>query len=155
MVSPRYFAWSLISSPNIFCYASLELLFIDLHPAFKSIIGRMKFSETSITLLVSDFSISGNPLHLSLSRVAFYKTFEHSAIDSKSIWKPRSQHAEIVSFSTLVTAVNQHCLERALASHDVESDSVERLLLSLIFHCSKDGDHARAMKDVDSAFKCM
>jgi hypothetical protein len=38
-------------------------------------------------------------------------------------------------------------------SHEPELDSVERLLLSLIFHCSKDGDHARAMKDVESAFK--
>ncbi|KAF8139351.1 meiosis protein SPO22/ZIP4 like-domain-containing protein [Mycena galopus ATCC 62051] len=54
---------------------------------------------------------------------------------------------------TLVTAVNQYCLQQLLTSQDVESeDCVNRLLLSLIVHCSKDEDHSRAIAAIDSAF---
>ncbi|KAF9444140.1 SPO22-domain-containing protein [Macrolepiota fuliginosa MF-IS2] len=52
----------------------------------------------------------------------------------------------------LVTAVNQLCLQRALHCHEAGSDSIDRLLLSLIFHCAKDDDHARAMKTLDVTF---
>ncbi|KAJ7233617.1 meiosis protein SPO22/ZIP4 like-domain-containing protein [Mycena haematopus] len=53
---------------------------------------------------------------------------------------------------TLVTAVNQYCLRQLLTSQDdVESDCVNRLLLSLIVHCSKDDDHSRAIAAIDSA----
>ncbi|KAJ7362964.1 meiosis protein SPO22/ZIP4 like-domain-containing protein [Mycena albidolilacea] len=53
---------------------------------------------------------------------------------------------------TLVTAVNHHCLQQLLASLDVNSDCVDRLLLSLIVHCSKDEDHSRAIAAIDLAF---
>lgn len=52
----------------------------------------------------------------------------------------------------LVTNVNLHCLSRALRHHESETDHVDRLVLSLIFHCSKDDDHARAMKTLESTF---
>lgn len=52
---------------------------------------------------------------------------------------------------TLVTSVKQLCLQRAL-HYGTESDSIDRLLLSLIFHCAKDDDHNRAMKTLDAAF---
>ncbi|KAJ7461286.1 hypothetical protein B0H11DRAFT_119781 [Mycena galericulata] len=52
----------------------------------------------------------------------------------------------------LVTDVNQYCLQQLLASKDIESDCVNRLLLSLIVHCSKDEDHTRAIAAIDSAF---
>ncbi|KAF9467007.1 hypothetical protein BDZ94DRAFT_1212000 [Collybia nuda] len=52
----------------------------------------------------------------------------------------------------LVTAVNQHCLQKALQRHGTQTDCVDRLLLSLIFHCAKDEDHERALKNIDSAF---
>ncbi|KAJ7791757.1 meiosis protein SPO22/ZIP4 like-domain-containing protein [Mycena olivaceomarginata] len=53
---------------------------------------------------------------------------------------------------TLVTAVNHYCLQQLLASLDVNSDCVNRLLLSLIVHCSKDEDHSRAIAAIDLAF---
>ncbi|KAJ7449476.1 hypothetical protein B0H11DRAFT_333517 [Mycena galericulata] len=52
----------------------------------------------------------------------------------------------------LVTDVNQYCLQQLLASKDIESDCVNRILLSLIVHCSKDEDHTRAIAAIDSAF---
>lgn len=57
-------------------------------------------------------------------------------------------------FSALVTDVNLHCLNRALRHRESETDHVDRLVLSLIFHCSKDDDHARAMKTLESTFSC-
>ncbi|KAK0232662.1 hypothetical protein IW262DRAFT_1260291, partial [Armillaria fumosa] len=58
-------------------------------------------------------------------------------------------HQQLVA---LVTAVNQHCLKRALACPDRECGHVDRLLLSLIVHCSKDEVHARAMAAIDATF---
>ena len=58
-------------------------------------------------------------------------------------------------FSTLVTSVKQHCLQRALQLHGTGSDSIDRLLLSLIFHCAKDDDHTRGMKTLEAAFTCV
>lgn len=54
----------------------------------------------------------------------------------------------------LGASVNQLCLRRALQLHGTESNtsSVDRLLLSLIFHCAKDDDHARAMSTLESTF---
>jgi hypothetical protein len=58
-------------------------------------------------------------------------------------------------FSRLVSAVNIHCLRRALSSHDNSGlVFVDRLLLSSIFHCSKDDDHVMAMDDLKAAFSC-
>ncbi|RDB27351.1 TPR repeat-containing protein ZIP4 [Hypsizygus marmoreus] len=55
---------------------------------------------------------------------------------------------------SLVTAVHQHCLQKALQRHGsgAEQECVDRLLLSLIFHCAKDEDHERAMKTIDTVF---
>jgi hypothetical protein len=42
-----------------------------------------------------------------------------------------------------------------LASHDNSGLAfVDRLLLSSIFHCSKDNDHVTAMDDLKAAFNC-
>ena len=60
----------------------------------------------------------------------------------------------ILAHSTLVTAVNQLCLQRALHYPGTGSDSVDRLLLSLIFHCAKDDDHTRGINTLDTAFTC-
>ena len=54
--------------------------------------------------------------------------------------------------SALVTEVSQYCLQQLLVSQNIESECVDRLLLSLIVHCSKDDDHARAIKTIDVAF---
>lgn len=56
--------------------------------------------------------------------------------------------------SVLVTTVHQRCLQRCIETenHPSASGHVDRLLLSLIFHSSKDVDHSRAMQDLDTAF---
>ena len=59
-----------------------------------------------------------------------------------------------LSNSSLVTAVHQHCLQRALAVRDNGTQFVDRLLLSLIVHCSKVEDHKRAMEVLNTAFTC-
>ncbi|EIW86072.1 hypothetical protein CONPUDRAFT_45846, partial [Coniophora puteana RWD-64-598 SS2] len=46
--------------------------------------------------------------------------------------------------SAVVTAATQRCLNRVLEQPENDA-SVDKLLLSLIFHTSKDDDHARAM----------
>lgn len=52
----------------------------------------------------------------------------------------------------LVTSTTQHCLHRALQC-SWSPDAVERLLISLIFHCSKDDKHDRAIQDLHASFK--
>lgn len=52
----------------------------------------------------------------------------------------------------LVTDVSQYCLRQVLATAQIESESIDRLLLSLIVHCSKDEDTARAIAAINSAF---
>ena len=57
--------------------------------------------------------------------------------------------------SSMVTAVHQHALEKVVDSGDKSYlPCVDRLLLSLLFHCSKDENHTRAMKDVEAALAC-
>ncbi|KAJ4485242.1 hypothetical protein J3R30DRAFT_3282666 [Lentinula aciculospora] len=53
---------------------------------------------------------------------------------------------------TLVSAVTQFLLQRALQCNDTESESVDRVLSSLIVHCSKDEVHSRAMQVIVEAF---
>lgn len=73
--------------------------------------------------------------------------FYYSAILSASL-------SEVV-VSTLVTAVHQHALRRVVESEGkTYLPCVDRLLLSLLFHCSKDANHSRAMKDVEAALAC-
>ncbi|KAJ3850311.1 hypothetical protein EV368DRAFT_45594, partial [Lentinula lateritia] len=53
---------------------------------------------------------------------------------------------------TLVSAVTQNLLQTALQCNEKESESVDRVLLSLIVHCSKDEVHSRAMEVIGKAF---
>lgn len=55
-------------------------------------------------------------------------------------------------YHQLVTSATQYCLHRALQC-SWSTDAVERLLISLIFHCSKDDKHDRAMQDLHASFK--
>lgn len=57
--------------------------------------------------------------------------------------------------STLVTDVHQHCLKQALQDHLSEPDHIYRLVLSLIIHASKDDNHPRSMKTLESVFMSM
>jgi hypothetical protein len=57
--------------------------------------------------------------------------------------------------SELVTSVLLYYTDRCVqAEGDAGLRFVDRLLLSLIFHCSKDEDHPRAMRDMEKAFSC-
>lgn len=54
--------------------------------------------------------------------------------------------------STLVTAVHHYMLQKVTDSESkTYQPCVDRLLLSLLFHCSKDENHLRAMQDVEAA----
>ncbi|KAL4254899.1 Sporulation-specific protein 22/ZIP4 [Abortiporus biennis] len=53
----------------------------------------------------------------------------------------------------LISSVHQYALEKVLETKDNSGHAhIDRLLLSLLFHCSRDENHARAMQDINSAF---
>lgn len=57
--------------------------------------------------------------------------------------------------SELVTSVLLHHIQRCVqADGNAGLPFVDRLLLSLIFHCSKDEDQSRAMRDMAAGFSC-
>ncbi|CDO70960.1 hypothetical protein BN946_scf184829.g69 [Trametes cinnabarina] len=59
------------------------------------------------------------------------------------------QYSENTITDALVTAIHLHCLEQAFSSKNSASlVYLDRLLLSLIYHCSKDADHRQAMQDI-------
>ena len=63
-----------------------------------------------------------------------------------------SSHADD---SGLVTSVLLHSIRRCVESNgERRAQTIERLLLFLIFHCAKDDDHSKAMKDLGTAFSC-
>jgi len=56
----------------------------------------------------------------------------------------------------LVTSVLLHSIRRCVESDgEGGTQTIERLLLFLIFHCAKDDDHPKAMKDLGTAFSCV
>ncbi|KAF7340474.1 hypothetical protein MVEN_01967700 [Mycena venus] len=83
---------------------------------------------------------------------AFKSIIDHMTFCEANITDILQDLRTLSNQHTLVTAVNQYCLQQLLASKDIESDCVDRLLLSLIVHCSKDEDHSRAIAAIDSAF---
>ncbi|PBK89275.1 SPO22-domain-containing protein, partial [Armillaria gallica] len=83
---------------------------------------------------------------------AFKSIIDHMELTESRITDVLQDLRTISHQHALVTAVNQHCLKRALAYPDRSCGHVDRLLLSLIVHCSKDEDHARAMAAIDSTF---
>jgi hypothetical protein len=85
---------------------------------------------------------------------AFYRNCARSFNNSRSNTdQVGCNSTQTLGSSNLVTAVTLHCLRRALEPRDVSRlPFVDRLLLSLIIHCSRDDDHSRAMKNLDTAF---
>ncbi|KAF8168527.1 meiosis protein SPO22/ZIP4 like-domain-containing protein [Crassisporium funariophilum] len=81
---------------------------------------------------------------------AFKSIIDHMAFSETSITDVLQELKTYGSHHTLVTAVNQHCLEQSLRRHTTEPDHIHRLVLSQIIHSSKDEDHARAMKTLES-----
>ncbi|KAJ7030194.1 meiosis protein SPO22/ZIP4 like-domain-containing protein [Mycena alexandri] len=83
---------------------------------------------------------------------AFKSIIDHMTFCETNITDVLQDLRTLSNQHVLVTAVNQHCLQQLLAAQGVEPDCVNRLLLSLIVHCSKDEDHSRALAAIDSAF---
>ncbi|KAH7884118.1 hypothetical protein F5I97DRAFT_1969338 [Phlebopus sp. FC_14] len=54
----------------------------------------------------------------------------------------------------LVTAATKYCLRRAIGC-SADTSSIEKLLISLLFHCSKGDNHAKALKDLEESFQGM
>ncbi|OSD05749.1 hypothetical protein PYCCODRAFT_1432287 [Trametes coccinea BRFM310] len=56
----------------------------------------------------------------------------------------------------LVTAIHLHCLEQAFGAQNSSAlVYLDRLLLSLIYHCSKGDDHRQAMQDITAALNLL
>ncbi|EMD41466.1 hypothetical protein CERSUDRAFT_128264 [Gelatoporia subvermispora B] len=85
---------------------------------------------------------------------AFRSIVDHMPVTEGNITDILQELRTLGQDQVLVTTVHQHCLQRVLSTKDESSvSSVERLLLSLIFHCSKDETHTRAMHDIQMGFE--
>ncbi|KAF8798208.1 hypothetical protein BYT27DRAFT_7236741 [Phlegmacium glaucopus] len=83
---------------------------------------------------------------------AFKAIIHHMELSESNITDVLQDLKTLSHRHTLVTAVNQYCLEQALRCHMTDLDPIHRLILSLIIHCSKDEDHARCIKSLEFAF---
>ncbi|KAJ6559308.1 meiosis protein SPO22/ZIP4 like-domain-containing protein [Mycena sp. CBHHK59/15] len=111
--------------------------------------GRSEYQELRwLRLAVLKRRKAGDPALLD----AFQSIIDHMTFCETNITDVLQDLRTLSHQHVLVTNVNQYCLEKVLASQEVESDCVDRLLLSLIVHCSKDEDHTRAIATIDSAF---
>ncbi|KAH9920328.1 meiosis protein SPO22/ZIP4 like-domain-containing protein [Fomitopsis serialis] len=85
---------------------------------------------------------------------AFQSIIDHMAPTDSSITDILQELRGLGDERTLVVAVHQRCLQRVLdtegGSHETHLD---RVILSLLFHCSKGIDHAQSMRDISAAFK--
>ncbi|KAI0935752.1 hypothetical protein AcV5_004080 [Taiwanofungus camphoratus] len=87
---------------------------------------------------------------------AFRSIIDHMTWTDANITDVLQELRTLNQDHSLVTAVHQHCFQRGLELGAKSNKAfIDRLLLSLIFHCSKDGDHPRAMQDIANAFACV
>ncbi|KAF9007848.1 hypothetical protein BDQ17DRAFT_1237313, partial [Cyathus striatus] len=86
---------------------------------------------------------------------AFKSIIDHMDLSEMSITDVLQDLRTLCHQHNLVTDVHQYCLRRTLRRNGTEPDFVDRLLLSLIFHCAKDDDHARVMQTLQSAFNAV
>ena len=123
-------------------------------------------SPTSVQIYHRSYEFYGSLCHrvsVDLSVMRIYSHFATACCKSLGHWPIISSKVSLTiggdgvlnrCLSVLVTAITQYCLQRSLQSRDSSGlDIVDRLLCSLIFHCSKDEDQARAVKDMDIAFQ--
>jgi len=83
---------------------------------------------------------------------AFKSIIDHMDLSETNITDVLQDLRTLSHQHSLVTDVNQCLLRRAFRHAGAEPDHVDRLLLSMIFHCAKDGDHPRAMKTLETTF---
>ncbi|KIY73384.1 hypothetical protein CYLTODRAFT_386998 [Cylindrobasidium torrendii FP15055 ss-10] len=83
---------------------------------------------------------------------AFQSIIDHMELTEPKLTDILQELRTISHQQTLVSSVHMACLKRSLGSKDNGENFVDRLLLSLIVHTSKDEDHSRAMDVLNEAF---
>ncbi|KAI0761631.1 meiosis protein SPO22/ZIP4 like-domain-containing protein [Trametes elegans] len=87
---------------------------------------------------------------------AFRSIIDHMQYSENTITDILQELRSLGHDHGLVTAIHLHCLQQAFEAQDSTGLAyLDRLLLSLIYHSSKDDDHARAMQDLDSGLKLL
>lgn len=87
---------------------------------------------------------------------AFKSIIDHMSCSDSSVTDILQEMRTLTPYHTLVTSVHQHALQKVVDSENtVGGPYVDRLLLSLLFHCARDENHARAMQDVEAALTCL
>ncbi|KAI0665334.1 meiosis protein SPO22/ZIP4 like-domain-containing protein [Trametes maxima] len=83
---------------------------------------------------------------------AFRSIIDHMQFSENTITDILQELRSLGHDHVLVTAIHLHCLQRAFdAQNSAALVYLDLLLLSLIYHCSKDDDHARATQDLAQA----
>ncbi|KAI8983311.1 meiosis protein SPO22/ZIP4 like-domain-containing protein [Trametes punicea] len=83
---------------------------------------------------------------------AFKSIIDHMEFSENTITDILQELRSLGHDHDLVTTIHLHCLRRAYESQNSTAlVYLDRLLLSLIYHCSKDDDHGRAMQDLSAA----
>ncbi|KAK7461310.1 sporulation-specific protein 22 [Stygiomarasmius scandens] len=83
---------------------------------------------------------------------AYKSIIDHMELSETNLTDILQDLRTLTGQHVLVTNVNQHLLKRTLECHAANSNYVDRMLLSLIIHCSRDDNHSRAMEVIDAAF---
>ncbi|KAJ7259902.1 meiosis protein SPO22/ZIP4 like-domain-containing protein [Mycena rebaudengoi] len=111
--------------------------------------GRSEYQELRwLRLAVLKRRKAGDPALLG----AFKSIIDHMTFCETNITDVLQDLRTLSHQHVLVTDVSQYCLRQVLATAQIESECIDRLLLSLIVHCSKDEDTARAIAAINSAF---
>ncbi|KAI9059547.1 hypothetical protein FKP32DRAFT_1657351 [Trametes sanguinea] len=87
---------------------------------------------------------------------AFRSIIDHMQFSENTITDILQELRSLGHDHGLVTAIHIHCLEQAFGSQNSSAlVYLDRLLLSLIYHCSKDDDHGQAMQDIAAALNLL
>ncbi|KAA1468362.1 hypothetical protein DENSPDRAFT_459873 [Dentipellis sp. KUC8613] len=84
---------------------------------------------------------------------AFTSIIDHMKFTEDNVVEVLRDVKTLVQRQSLVADILQHCLQRTLTRTDrAEPSFVEHFLSALIFHCSKDDNHGRAIQRLKTAF---
>ncbi|EAU93351.2 hypothetical protein CC1G_04330 [Coprinopsis cinerea okayama7 len=83
---------------------------------------------------------------------AFKAIVDHTGWSEANLTDILQELRALATHSTLVAQVHKHCIRRAVKQKEGEPDFTDRLALSIIFHCSKDDNHSRALRILDEVF---
>ncbi|KAI0638918.1 meiosis protein SPO22/ZIP4 like-domain-containing protein [Trametes polyzona] len=83
---------------------------------------------------------------------SFHSIIDHMQYSENTITDILQELRSLGHDHGLVTTIHLHCLERAFEARNSSGlVYLDRLLLSLIYHSSKDDDYARAIRDIGTA----